>query len=235
MSSECRVFVGNLDWKITQAELKTHMEQVGDVAKADIFEERNGRSKGCAVVEYVNPEDAKACLEKLNDSTLGERPIFVREDRDGPKGDSKGKGYSGGKGKGKSDYGGGKGWKGDDDDYYGGGKSKGKSKKEGKKGGDSFGGGGGGGKGSSKSQDRAGRLVYAGNLPFRTSWQDLKDVFKAYGEVQRVEVAQDYDGRSKGYATILFEREEDAQTAIDALHESDFQGRKMLVRMDNYA
>eukprot|EP00971_Amphidinium_carterae_P220935 4386479-Amphidinium_carterae.1 len=23
----CRVFVGNLDWKITQAELKTHMEQ----------------------------------------------------------------------------------------------------------------------------------------------------------------------------------------------------------------
>eukprot|EP00418_Pyrodinium_bahamense_P024019 CAMPEP_0179138746 /NCGR_PEP_ID=MMETSP0796-20121207/66289_1 /TAXON_ID=73915 /ORGANISM="Pyrodinium bahamense, Strain pbaha01" /LENGTH=77 /DNA_ID=CAMNT_0020838067 /DNA_START=136 /DNA_END=365 /DNA_ORIENTATION=+ len=52
------------------------------VAYADIFEERNGRSKGVAIVEYKTPEDAQAAIEKLNDSKLGERLIFVREDRE---------------------------------------------------------------------------------------------------------------------------------------------------------
>jgi len=215
------------------------MRTAGEVVYADIFEERNGRSKGCAVVEYKTPHDAQSCIEKLNDTQLGERLIFIREDREEPR--SKGlkgggKGLYGGKGKndygGKGDYGKG--------DYYGG-KGKGYGGRKGKSDGYSKGKGGYGGYGSGNymsplrvgPQDK-GRLVYAGNLPFRAAWQDVKDVFKAYGEVIRVDVAQDQDGRSKGYATILFEKEDDAQAAIEALSDSDFQGRKMLVRMDNF-
>merc|ERR1719158_1651315 len=40
-----------------------------------------------------------------------------------------------------------------------------------------------------------GHLVYVGNLPFRASWQDVKDVFKEQGEVIRVDIATDCNAR----------------------------------------
>merc|ERR1719356_838029 len=131
---------------------------------------------------------------------LGERQIFVREDRESTR--SKGGGF----GKGRSFKGGG---------YKGKGfQGKGTPLRVG-------------------PRDK-GRLVYVGNLPFRAAWQDVKDVFKAHGEVIRVDVAQDADGRSKGYATVLFEKEEEATAAIEALNETEFQGRNIVVRLDNF-
>jgi len=131
--------------------------------------------------------------------------------------DTKGKG----KGKGKADYGKGGFGKGDSDRGGYGSKDGGYSKGKGKGKGDRF---------SYGPQDD-GRVVYVGNLPFRASWQDLKDEFKQHGEVIRVEIAQDADGVSKGYATVLFERAEDAESAVNALHDVEFQGRSMKVRM----
>lgn len=43
---------------------------------------RDGRSKGCGVVEYQNADDARAAIRKLNDVVLMGRPVFVREDRE---------------------------------------------------------------------------------------------------------------------------------------------------------
>jgi RNA recognition motif-containing protein len=40
-----------------------------------------GRSKGCAIVEYASLEDAHRAILELNDTTLMNRMIFVREDR----------------------------------------------------------------------------------------------------------------------------------------------------------
>jgi len=207
-----RVYVGNLDWNISGPDLRDHMRQAGEVMSADMFEDSNGRSKGAAVVEYKRPEDAEAAISKLNDSELGARMIFVREDRG--KGGSKG-GFKGGKGGHGKGYG-----KGDDGGHGGkyGGKGKGK-----------------GGKGPQPSRygpgDR-GRVVYVRNLPFRADWRDLKDLFKQHGEVIRLEIAEDMDGRSRGFATVLFKQEEDAQMAIQALNEQEFQGRRMTVRLD---
>lgn len=220
-SQSSRVYVGNIDWKVSWQDLKDHMRSVGEVLFADIFEERNGRSKGVAIVEYKTPEDAQAAISELNDSKLGERLIFVREDRE----ESRSKGGKGGGFSGKGGYGG-----------YGG-----YSGKKGFKGGYGYDDGKGYGKGSfgkssygkGKEGDR-GRVVYVGNLPFRAAWQDLKDIFKEYGEVIRVDIAQDFDGRSKGFATVLFKREEEAAEAIDALNETEFEGRNMMVRLDNY-
>ncbi|CAE8618290.1 unnamed protein product, partial [Polarella glacialis] len=114
-SQTCRVYVGNIDWKVSWQDLKDHMRTAGEVVFADIFEEQNGRSKGVAVVEYKTPEDAQAAISKLNDTNLGERLIFVREDREstrgkgGSKGSYKGSYKGEGKGYGKGGYGRGKG------------------------------------------------------------------------------------------------------------------------------
>lgn len=233
-SQNSRVYVGNIDWKISWQDLKDHMAGPNRelaVAYADIFEERNGRSKGVAIVEYKTQEDAQAAIEKLNDSKLGERLIFVREDREaertkggknggppvkGGGGDKGGKG-KGGKGGGGFGKGGGYGKSG----YGGYGKGKGSP--------------GGFSQGTLRVGPRdKGRLVYVGNLPFRAAWQDVKDLFKEHGEVIHVDIAQDFDGRSKGFASVLFEKEEDAQASIAALNECEFQGRNLMVRMDNF-
>ena len=81
-----------------------------------------------------------------------------------------------------------------------------------------------------------GTQVYIGNLPWRTNWQELKDLGGQYGEVQRADVAADrFTGRSKGFGTLKFATQETAQAAIEALNDSEFQGRKIVARLDNYA
>jgi len=77
-----RVYVGNLAWRTSWQTLKDHMRTAGEVAFVDVFETYNGRSRGCALVEYETEEDAKNAIEKMNDTELEGRTIFVREDRD---------------------------------------------------------------------------------------------------------------------------------------------------------
>ena len=42
-----------------------------------------GRSKGCAIVEYASAQDANKAIAQLNNSQIMGRLIFVREDREG--------------------------------------------------------------------------------------------------------------------------------------------------------
>ncbi|KAJ1607270.1 putative Gbp1/Gbp2p-like single stranded G-strand telomeric DNA-binding protein [Cryptosporidium canis] len=78
----CRVYVGNLPWRAKWHDLKDHMRQAGNVIRADVFEDEVGRSRGCGVVEYSFPEEAQRAINELNNTTLLDRLIFVREDRE---------------------------------------------------------------------------------------------------------------------------------------------------------
>lgn len=42
----------------------------------------SGRSKGCGIVEFTNPDDAARAVATLHDSMLKGRPLLVREDRE---------------------------------------------------------------------------------------------------------------------------------------------------------
>jgi len=83
---------------------------------------------------------------------------------------------------------------------------------------------------ASDNRDIAGRKIFINNLPFSTSWQDLKDTFKSCGEIIRADVLTGYDGRSKGQGTVLFEESDAAQRAIDQFNGTDFDGRVVTVR-----
>ncbi|TYZ67181.1 hypothetical protein PybrP1_001675 [[Pythium] brassicae (nom. inval.)] len=86
-NSGCRVYVGNLAWNVKWQDLKDHMKQAGRVVHADVLEEASGRSKGCGLVEYSTREEAQIAIAQLTNSMLGDRMIFVREDRE-PEGGS---------------------------------------------------------------------------------------------------------------------------------------------------
>lgn len=77
-----RLYVGNLQYRTRWQELKDHFAEGGDVVYADVKMDRMGRSAGFGVVEYATPEEAAAAISKFNDTELGGRKIFVREDKE---------------------------------------------------------------------------------------------------------------------------------------------------------
>ena len=81
--SKQRVYVGNLSWDCKWQDLKDHMRSVGEVLHADVLIGPDGKSKGCALVEYQSAAEAKRAIDELTDTEIFGRKIFVREDRVG--------------------------------------------------------------------------------------------------------------------------------------------------------
>ncbi|KAJ3029627.1 hypothetical protein HDV00_009522 [Rhizophlyctis rosea] len=81
----------------------------------------------------------------------------------------------------------------------------------------------------------AGRQLFVGNLPFTVQWQELKDMFREAGNVQRADVTQDQQGRSRGYGQVLMATVDEAQNAIKLLNGREVQGRTIEVREDKFA
>src|SRR6185503_14393762 len=127
-----KVFVGNLDFNTTRAEVQALFAQVGTIRDVFLSTDREtGRPRGFAFVEFENDEDAAKAIEKFNGYQLGGRALRVNAAEDRPRGagGGGGRGFGGGGGRG---FGGGGGGYGGGGGGYGGG------------GGD-YGGGGGGG------------------------------------------------------------------------------------------
>ena len=76
-----KIFVGNLSWSIQWQDLKEHMSQVGEVLNVEILKSQDGRSKGCAIVEFLNIEGAREAIRSLQDSDLKGRPLLLKADR----------------------------------------------------------------------------------------------------------------------------------------------------------
>ncbi len=72
--------------------------------------------------------------------------------------------------------------------------------------------------------------LYVGNLSYDTTDQELQELFAQHGTVQSANVVTDRDtGRSRGFGFVEMGSGEEAQQAIEALNELDFQGRKLVV------
>ncbi|XP_068175089.1 heterogeneous nuclear ribonucleoprotein M isoform X1 [Antennarius striatus] len=76
----CQIFVRNLPFDFTWKMLKDTFNACGVVQYADIKME-NGKSKGCGVVRFDNPETAERVCRTMNGYRLNGREIDVRIDR----------------------------------------------------------------------------------------------------------------------------------------------------------
>jgi len=66
-SNQTAIYIGNLTWWTTDQDLETTFSEFGKIKNIKFFEDKvNGRSKGYALVEYVNPDSANQAREKLN-------------------------------------------------------------------------------------------------------------------------------------------------------------------------
>jgi RNA recognition motif-containing protein len=107
-----KLYVGNLPFSATEAEINKLFGGVGQVSRTSIVTDREtGRPRGFAFVEMATDAEAQAAVTALDGQNLGGRQIQVniarpREDRGGGGGGGGG-GYGGGGGGGGRGGGGG--------------------------------------------------------------------------------------------------------------------------------
>jgi RNA recognition motif-containing protein len=76
-----RIYVGNLSFETTEADITNLFEQAGEVESVSIITDRNtGRSKGFGFVEMGN-ESATKAIAQLNGAELKGRSLTVNEAR----------------------------------------------------------------------------------------------------------------------------------------------------------
>ena len=72
------LFVGNLTFTTTSADLEALFAQHGEVTKAQVIQDRDtGRSRGFGFVEMATSEEAKAAIDSLNGRNVDGRDLTV--------------------------------------------------------------------------------------------------------------------------------------------------------------
>lgn len=94
----------------------------------------------------------------------------------------------------------------------------------------------GGAKGGAKGGGKGGPKVFFGNLPWETSWQELKEMCReqSFGDVH-VATPTDANGRPKGFAIITFNSQDDADRAVGEFNDQPMNGRPMVVYLDKFS
>jgi RNA-binding proteins (RRM domain) len=72
--------------------------------------------------------------------------------------------------------------------------------------------------------------IYVGNLSFKATEQDLKEVFSEYGSVKRITLPMDREtGRMRGFAFVEMTEDDAEDRAITALDGAEWMGRQLRV------
>ncbi|HEX4310927.1 MAG TPA: RNA-binding protein [Acidobacteriaceae bacterium] len=92
-----KLYVGNLAFSATEADVRQWFEPHGAVESASLATDRDsGQSRGFAFVEMTNDNEAEAAIAALNGAEFGGRALVVNEARPKTGGGGFGGGRSGG-------------------------------------------------------------------------------------------------------------------------------------------
>ncbi|XP_020780341.1 heterogeneous nuclear ribonucleoprotein M [Boleophthalmus pectinirostris] len=242
-----RIFVSNIPYDVKWQVLKDLIkEQVGEVTYVDHLMDAEGKSRGCAVVEFKTEELMKKAVEKMNKFELNGRPLKVKPDPDGfitqreinkvqgPPGMMGGMG-----GMGRMDRMG--------MDRMGmdrmGMERMGMDRMEPM------------GPGPNNSMvnipaslmnnpnipneiihglqaGKIGNSIFVANLDYKVNWKKLKEVFSMAGVVLRADILEDKEGKSRGMGTVTFEMPIEAVQAVSMFNGQMLFNRVMYVKLD---
>ncbi|KEA43717.1 RNA recognition motif domain-containing protein [Campylobacter hyointestinalis] len=76
------IYVGNLSYRMSEAELREAFSEFGEVTRAKIVKDKEtNRSKGFGFVEMSTDAEAKKAIEAMNGKDIGGRALRVNEAR----------------------------------------------------------------------------------------------------------------------------------------------------------
>ncbi|XP_060797338.1 heterogeneous nuclear ribonucleoprotein M [Neoarius graeffei] len=223
-SKRYRVFVSNIPYDVKWQALKDLMkEKVGEVTYVEHLMDAEGKSRGCAVVEFRTEELMKKAVDKVNKHNMNGRPLKVKEDPDGVIAQREAHRSQGGGGGGPlGGMGGGMGM------------------------------GPGPGAPPMVNippslldnpnipneiihglqAGKIGSTVFVANLDYKVGWKKLKEVFSMAGVVVRTDILEDKDGKSRGMGTVTFEMPIEAVQAVSMFNGQLLFNRTMHVKLD---
>ncbi len=77
-----RLFIGNLPYAATEAELREHLSSVGEPTQIVLpLDRETGRPRGFAFVDYADREVAEEAIRRFNQQPFKGRPLAVSEAR----------------------------------------------------------------------------------------------------------------------------------------------------------
>ncbi|XP_023773892.1 heterogeneous nuclear ribonucleoprotein M isoform X3 [Cyanistes caeruleus] len=212
-----RAFITNIPFDVKWQSLKDLVkEKVGEVTYVELLMDAEGKSRGCAVVEFKMEESMKKAAEVLNKHSLGGRPLKVKED---PDGDHARRAMQKVMAAGGMGIGPGPGGPGminippsilnnpniPNEIIH------------------------------ALQAGRLGSTVFVANLDYKVGWKKLKEVFSMAGVVVRADILEDKDGKSRGIGTVTFEQAIEAVQAISMFNGQLLFDRPMHVKMDERA
>ncbi|MBN1606371.1 MAG: hypothetical protein JW940_07040 [Polyangiaceae bacterium] len=78
-----------------------------------------------------------------------------------------------------------------------------------------------------------GSTLYVGNLPYDVTQTELEALFVqgGFGSIARLHMPLSPEGRSRGFGFVTLGNPDAAQRAVQALHQSDLRGRRLIVNL----
>ena len=74
--------------------------------------------------------------------------------------------------------------------------------------------------------------LFVGNLSFKATSEQLRDLFAAHGTVVEAEVVKDrFNDRPRGFGFVTMETQPGAEAAIQALNGKELEGRALTVNV----
>ncbi|WP_027000215.1 RNA recognition motif domain-containing protein [Eisenibacter elegans] len=74
--------------------------------------------------------------------------------------------------------------------------------------------------------------IFVARLNYETQESDLRSLFESYGEVKSVKIIIDkFTGTSKGFGFVEMMDDQDGQNAINALNNTQLDGRTIVVKV----
>uniref|UniRef100_A0A915ACG6 RRM domain-containing protein n=2 Tax=Parascaris univalens TaxID=6257 RepID=A0A915ACG6_PARUN len=211
------VYISNIPYDIRWMELKDLIrEKAGEVNFVEILEDRNGKSKGAAVVEFREKDSVQRCVDALHRYPLNDRMLSAKEIRDPIAFFRKVKDDTG-------------------VDFLNGlhGRSQTDTRPLREESFDTY--------GLSPAFLRQLNIdgpltnrVFVSNLPYNVQSGRVHDIFALAGKVTWVDLQLDKEGRSKGMAVVQFSHPIEAVQAISMLNNQRVFDRLINVKMDRF-
>jgi multiple RNA-binding domain-containing protein 1 len=67
------------------------------------------------------------------------------------------------------------------------------------------------------------------NLAFEANQKELKELFRPFGQLKKIRIPKNFDSKSRGFAFVEFMTPQEASNAMEALQNSHFYGRHLVI------